>query len=77
MSYTRMATDMVWLMVVVLLSVMLLVWLMLKFLGHIHLHISLLAMTTIHHDMLALLVALVVHVIWIVTGCLRNWGARR
>lgn len=77
MSYTCMATDMVWLMVVVLLSVMLLVWLMLKFLSHIHLHISLLAMTTIHHDMLALLVTLVVHVVWIVTGCLRNWGARR
>lgn len=72
-----MATDMVWLMVVVLLSVMLLMWLMLKFLSHIHLHISLLAMATIHHDMLALLVALAIHVVRIVTSCLRNWGTRR
>lgn len=52
---------MVLLVMMVLLIMMLLVWLMLILMGHVHLHISLMSIPSVHQNMLSLLVALVEH----------------
>ena len=74
-SSTRMAANMVLLMMMILLSVMLLVSLMLILLNHIHRHVPLLTRPTVHHDMLGLLVALIEHAVGIVGSRLRDRGA--
>lgn len=49
------------------LSVMLLLCRMLKFSGHVHLHVPLMTRPSIHHDLMALLVSLAEHSVRIVT----------
>ena len=70
------ATSMSLLMVVILLTMLLLlIGLMLIFVTHARLHIPL--VMPVHHHVLALLMPLTVHGIWVVRGSLRNWGTRR
>lgn len=73
MANTIMGTNVsLLLMMMILLTMMLLVRLMLIFLGHVHLHVSLLAGSPIHHN---LLVTLIEHAVRIVGRYLRNRGA--
>ena len=77
MSDASMSSAVGLLVMMTLLVMVLLVWLMLVLVGHIHLHISLMTTSPIHHDMLPLLVALIEHTKGILGGRLRNRGAGR
>lgn len=61
MSDASVSPAVVLLVMMVLLVVVLLVWLMLVLVGHVHLHISLMTIPAVHHNMLSLLMALVEH----------------
>ena len=65
-----MTTDVCLLVVLILLPMVLLMILMLEFVSHIHLHITLVP-GSIHHHLLRLLMPLVVHAIRIVGRGLR------
>ena len=67
--------SVVLLVMMTLLAMMLLMRLVLILVTHAHLHISLVARSPIHHDMLALLMALIEHTVRIVGGGLRDWRA--
>ncbi len=62
-------TSMILLLLVMLLAIMLLMSLMLVLLRKVHLHvIPLMARPSVHHDMLSLLMPLIVHPEWIMSG---------
>lgn len=69
-----MTTSMILLMVLILLTMLLVVPLVLIFVAYVRLHISL--MMSVHHDVLALLMTLVVHCVRIVVGRLGDWRPR-
>lgn len=71
-----MASDMGLLVVMILLSITMLVALVLIFACYTRLHESLMV-STIHHHMLTLLMALVVHSKMVVRRSLGHWRARR
>ena len=78
MSNSAVSTNVVLLLVMVmmLLAMVLLLHRVLKLIGHTHLHVSLVARSSIHHDMLCLLV-LIKHPIWIMGRRLGYRRARR
>lgn len=72
MSDASVSPTMVLLVMMILLVMMLLVCLMRVLVGHVHLHISLMTIPSVHHNMLPLLVALVEHPEMVLGGRLRD-----